>query len=114
MHGQPVGRTHSGFLLFFATIAVSFYVGYFGAGAGFLFMTMLSLFGYEDIHAINALKVVANLMANGVAFLIFVVDGQVVWRFCLLAMVVCAIGGYSSARFARHDSTKGSARRWWS
>jgi uncharacterized protein len=28
--------------LFFATLAVSFYVGYFGAGAGFLFMTMLS------------------------------------------------------------------------
>lgn len=87
--------------LFFATIAVSFYVGYFGAGAGFLFMTLLALFGYEDIHAINALKVVANLLANGVAFLIFVVDGQVVWRYCLLAMVACAIGGYSSARFAK-------------
>ena len=89
---------------------MAFYVGYFGAGAGFLFMTMLSSFGYEDIHDINALKVLANLMANGVAFLIFVVDGQVVWRFCLLAMVVCAIGGYSSARFARADSTKGAAR----
>jgi uncharacterized membrane protein YfcA len=87
--------------LFFATIAVAFYVGYFGAGAGFLFMTMLSLFGYQDIHDINALKVLANLMANGVAFLIFVVDGQVEWHFCLLAMVVCAIGGYSSARFAK-------------
>jgi uncharacterized membrane protein YfcA len=30
-----------------------------------------------------------------------VVNGQVVWRYCLLAMVTCAIGGYSSARFAR-------------
>jgi hypothetical protein len=87
--------------LFFATVAVAFYVGYFGAGAGFLFMTMLSLFGYQDIHDINALKVLANLMANGVAFLIFVMDGQVEWHFCLLAMVVCAIGGYSSARFAK-------------
>src|ERR1700728_694663 len=71
--------------LFVATIAVSFYVGYFGAGAGFLFMTLLGLFGYEDMHAINALKVVANTMANGVAFLIFVVDGQVEWRYCLFA-----------------------------
>ena len=68
--------------LFFASIAVSFYVGYFGAGAGFLFMTLLALFGYEDIHAINALKVVANLLANGIAFVIFVADGQVVWRYC--------------------------------
>jgi len=87
--------------LFLATLAVSFYVGYFGAGAGFLFMTMLALYGYQDIHAINALKVVANTLANGVAFIIFVVDKQVVWRYCLLAMVVCAVGGYTSASLAR-------------
>lgn len=87
--------------LFFAAMAVSFYVGYFGAGAGFLFMTMLALFGYQDIHAINALKVVTNTLANGIAFFIFVVDGQVVWRYCLMAMVACAIGGYASASLAR-------------
>jgi uncharacterized membrane protein YfcA len=87
--------------LFFAAVVVSFYVGYFGAGAGFLFMTLLALFGYQDIHAINALKVLANTLANGIAFVIFVVDGQVVWRYCLLAMVACAIGGYASASLAR-------------
>ena len=87
--------------LFFATIVVCFYVGYFGAGAGFLFITLLSLFGYEDIHEINALKVVANLLANGIAFVIFIVDGQVEWRYCLVAMVACAIGGYASASLAR-------------
>jgi uncharacterized membrane protein YfcA len=86
--------------LFLATIAVSFYVGYFGAGAGFLFMTLLALFGYRDIQAINALKVVANLLANGIAFAIFIVDGQVVWRFCLAAMVAAAVGGYASASLA--------------
>src|SRR5208283_2221466 len=87
--------------LFLATAVVSFYVGYFGAGAGFLFMTLLALFGYEDIHVINALKVVANLLANGIAFVIFIVDGQVVWRFCLAAMVAAGIGGYTSASLAR-------------
>ena len=87
--------------LFLATVVVSFYVGYFGAGAGFLFMTLLALFGYEDIHVINALKVVANLLANGIAFAIFIVEGQVVWRFCLAAMVAAAIGGYASASLAR-------------
>jgi uncharacterized protein len=87
--------------LFVATIVVSCYVGYFGAGAGFLFMTMLALLGYEDIHAINALKVVANVLANGIAFAIFIVDGQVVWRFCVAAMVAAAIGGYVSASLAR-------------
>jgi hypothetical protein len=92
--------------LFLACIAVSFYVGYFGAGAGFLFMTLLALFGFEDIHVINALKVVASLLANGIAFVIFIVDGQVIWRFCLAAMVAAAIGGYASASLARRVPQK--------
>jgi hypothetical protein len=87
--------------VFLSTMAVCFYIGYFGAGAGFLLITLLSLFGYRDLHEINALKVVSTTLANGVAFVIFVVNGQVVWRYCLLAMIVCAIGGYTSARFAR-------------
>ncbi|MGA2217077.1 MAG: sulfite exporter TauE/SafE family protein [Terracidiphilus sp.] len=87
--------------VFLLTIVVCFYIGYFGAGAGFLMITLLSLFGFQDLNEINALKVVSTTMANGIAFIIFVVDGQVVWRYCLLAMVTCAIGGYTSARFAR-------------
>ena len=87
--------------VFVATTVVSFYVGYFGAGAGFLIITLLALFGYEDIHVINALKVLSNMMANGVAIVIFVADGQVVWRYCLASMVAAAIGGYFSASLGR-------------
>lgn len=87
--------------LFFASILVSVYIGYFGAGAGFLIITLLSLFGYRDIHEINALKVLLNLLANGIAFVIFVADRQVEWRYCLAMIVAAAIGGYASAIFAR-------------
>ena len=87
--------------VFLATAAICFYIGYFGAGSGFLIITMLSLFGWQDLHEINALKVVSTTMANGMAFLLFVINGQVVWRYCLLAMATCAVGGYASARFAR-------------
>ena len=87
--------------LFLFTVVVCFYIGYFGAGAGFLIITLLSLFGFQDLNEINALKVVSTTMANGVAFIIFVADGQVEWHYCVLAMFVCAIGGYTSARFAR-------------
>ncbi len=87
--------------VFLCTVLVCFYIGYFGAGAGFLIITLLSLFGFEDLNDINALKVVSTTMANGIAFVIFVLNGQVVWRYCLLAMVTCAVGGYSSARLAR-------------
>src|SRR6202044_1232034 len=57
--------------VFFVTIVVCFYVGYFGAGAGFLLITVLSLFGFQDLNEINALKVVSTTMANGVAFVLF-------------------------------------------
>jgi uncharacterized membrane protein YfcA len=97
-HAKHASRRLPVFLL---TVVVCFYVGYFGAGAGFVIITLLSLFGFQDMNEINALKVVSTTMANGIAFLIFVFDGQVVWRYCLLAMITCAIGGYTSARFAR-------------
>ncbi len=87
--------------VFAATVAVCFYIGYFGAGAGFLIITLLSLFGFEDLTEINALKVVSTTMANGIAFAIFIVDRQVQWRYCLIAMFACAIGGYTSASLSR-------------
>jgi len=87
--------------VFVATAAVCFYIGYFGAGAGFLIITLLSLFGYHNLNEINALKVVSTTMANGIAFVLFVINGQVVWRYCLVAMVTCAVGGYTSASLAR-------------
>ena len=87
--------------VFISTVGVCFYIGYFGAGGGFLLITLLSLFGFDDLNEINALKVVATTLANGMAFLIFVIGAQVEWRYCLLAMAACAVGGYTSARFAR-------------
>jgi len=103
-HQRPesyVPRSPRRSLVFMATILVCFYIGYFGAGAGFLIITLLSLLGFEDLNEINALKVVSTTAANGIAFLIFVIGNQVEWRYCLVAMAACAIGGYTSARFAR-------------
>lgn len=94
---RPPRRT----AIFLCTIVVCFYVGYFGAGAGFLLIAMLSLFGHRDMNEINALKVVATTLANGIAFLIFTVSGQVVWKYCLVAMATAAVGGYTSASSAR-------------
>ena len=50
--------------LFVVLLPVCFYIGYFGAGAGFLIMTALALFGLEKMHELNALKVTAACISN--------------------------------------------------
>jgi len=87
--------------LILATTAVCFYVGYFGAGAGFLIISLLSVFGFQDLNEMNAMKVVSTTMANGMACVLFAFSGKVEWRYCLAAMVTCAIGGYLSARISQ-------------
>lgn len=84
-----------------ATAVICFYIGYFGAGAGFLIISLLSLFGFEDLSEMNAMKVVSTTMANGVACLLFIFGGKVDWHFCLAAMFTCALGGYLSARISQ-------------
>ncbi len=82
-------------------LPVCFYIGYFGAGGGFLIMTVLALFGLEDMHKLNALKVVSACTANFCAIVTFVISGRVVWHYCLVAMVAAGLGGYLGARNAR-------------
>jgi len=80
---------------------VCFYVGYFGAGAGFITMTVLSLFGVSKLAEINALKVISTTTANGIAVIVFIVNGAVVWHYCAAMMTACAIGGYVGAHNSR-------------
>ncbi len=84
-----------------ALAVVCFYIGYFGAGAGFLIMSVLALFGIQSVREINALKVVATTIANGIAVVAFIVDRQIVWHLCLPMLLTCAIGGYLGARSSR-------------
>jgi hypothetical protein len=64
-------------------------------------MSVLSLFGVEDMRSLNALKVTAACLSNLTAILTFVVRGAIVWKYCLVSMVLAAIGGYVGAQFAR-------------
>ncbi len=92
--------------LFLGMILVCFYIGYFGAGAGFLVMSLLAIFGIEELNQINALKVVTTCLANGIAVVTFVVEKQVLWQYCLLMMVTAAIGGYFGGRYARRVNAR--------
>ncbi len=87
--------------LFCVLLPVTFYIGYFGAGAGFLIMSALALFGVEEMHQLNSLKVLAACLSNLCAVLTFIVGGAVLWHYCLISMIFAGAGGYLGAVYAR-------------
>ena len=90
--------------VFLAILPVCFYIGYFGAGGGFLIMTILALFGVEEMHVLNSLKVLAACLSNFCAIVTFVVSGRVLWHYCLISMVFAAGGGWVGAKYARRTN----------
>jgi uncharacterized membrane protein YfcA len=100
-HPDRAEKRRSPWPLAILTAVICFYIGYFGAGAGFLLISLLSLFGFEDLNAMNAMKVVSTTMANGMACILFAFSGKVEWHYCLAAMVTCALGGYLAARISQ-------------
>ncbi len=98
------GGAHSAGAAGGGIVAGVFYIGYFGAGAGLMTMTVLALCGVSRVAEINALKVVVTTIANGVAVLTFMAHRVVEWRYCWLMMLTCALGGYLGSRNARRVS----------
>jgi uncharacterized protein len=96
-----MGKAPAVIPLFFVLLPVCFYIGYFGAGAGFLIMSALALFGVEEMNALNSMKVLAACLSNFCAVVTFVYSGAVIWHYCLISMVFAAVGGYIGAQYAR-------------
>jgi uncharacterized membrane protein YfcA len=100
--GATVSGTHPHLApLWIGVVVVCFYIGYFGAGAGFLLMSVLAVFGIQNINQVNALKVIATTTANGIAVVTFIVEKQILWKYCLLMMIAAALGGFLGARYSR-------------
>jgi uncharacterized membrane protein YfcA len=82
-------------------VVVSVYVGYFGAGGGFLAMALFGICGVHDIHEMNALKVLTAAVSIGIPSVSFMFAGRVAWQFCLVMAVLAALGGYLGAHYSR-------------
>lgn len=94
------GKRHSTLLLV-GMVIVSIYVGYFGAGGGFLVMALFGVCGVHDIHEMNALKVLTAAVSIGIPAITFIVAGRVHWPFCLEMALLAALGGYIGAHYSR-------------
>ena len=107
--GLSGGRRYNKSLIL-GMVVVSGYVGYFGAGGGFLVMALFGICGVHDIHEMNALKVVTAAVSIGIPAILFIVAGRVAWQFCLIMAVLAGVGGYLGAHFSRRVNQR--AMRW--
>ncbi len=103
------GKRYSTWLLI-GMVLVSVYVGYFGAGGGFLVMALFGICGVHDIHEMNALKVITAVVSIGIPVVTFILAGRVQWHFCLEMAILAAAGGYFGAHYSRRINQR--AMRW--
>ncbi len=80
---------------------VAIYGGYYGAGAGIMVLSVLSLLGMTNIHAMNALKTLLSAAFNLSAVVLFIVLKRVVWGDALLMMGGAIVGGFGGAWLAQ-------------
>jgi len=82
-------------------LCVAVYIGYFGAGVGFVMLALLTIMGIENIHSMNGMKTVLATCGNGVAIVMFVLAHAVIWPQALLMIGGAALGGYGGAHYAQ-------------
>lgn len=82
-------------------LGIAMYIGYFGAGAGILFLSLLAILGLDNIHAMNGMKTLLVSVVNGVAIITFIVARVIVWPQALVMLVGAIAGGYGGAHFAQ-------------
>lgn len=80
---------------------IGVYGGYFGAGMGVLMLAGLSFVGLQNLHQMNALKVLLSALVNIVASVLFVFSGQIHWPSAGLMAVVSAVGGFVGMHIAK-------------
>jgi uncharacterized membrane protein YfcA len=77
------------------------YGGYFGAGVGILMLSGLALLGLEDIHQMNALKVLVQTSINATASIVFLFSPLVDWRYAAPMAALSMAGGFMGISLAR-------------
>jgi hypothetical protein len=77
--------------------AVSIYGGYFGAGAGFMFIALLAALVPDDLRRLNALRMLLAAVLNGVAGAILALSGHVPPTAAGLIAVGAVAGGQIGA-----------------
>ena len=85
----------------FVQFITGVYGSYFGAGIGLILLANLLLFGINDLHRANVLKIFLGLLINFTAFSIYLFSGNIVWAFIPYLIIGYLIGGYIGGYIAQ-------------
>ncbi len=107
---RPLSATKERWTAVAVGVALGFYDGFFGPGAGsFMIFAFVGLFGMDFLEASSAAKVV-NLATNAAALTYFIPSGNVLWHIGLTMAVFNIAGAVLGTRLAlRHG---GGFVRW--
>ena len=81
-------------------LAISFYGGFFNAGLGIVLLAWLALAGFEDVHAMNGLKLLLSTVISVVAVVRFAATGSIAWVEGSTALAGAVVGGFAAAYFS--------------
>ncbi|MGP0031952.1 MAG: sulfite exporter TauE/SafE family protein [Acidimicrobiales bacterium] len=96
-HSPSVARP---VVLLAATFAASVYGGYFGAGLGVMLLAILGLCLPDSITRTSGLRTVLSILVNGLAAVVFLIHGGLVWEAVALLALGSLVGGWLGAHVA--------------
>jgi uncharacterized membrane protein YfcA len=105
-HKREAEDDHSNKLIYPALFAIGFYGGFLQVGVGFLFMAALYHLVRLDLVFVNMHKVFIILVYTIPALLIFMITGNVNWKFGLILAAGNALGAWWGA----HAAVKGGEK----
>jgi hypothetical protein len=97
--GEAHPRTRPA-LLVAGVFAASVYGGYFGAAMGVMFLAVLGLALPISLAHTSGLRAVLSMIVNGIAAVVFLIHGGIVWEAVGLLAAGSLAGGYVGARLA--------------
>jgi uncharacterized membrane protein YfcA len=93
-------KTKSSWFIYPVMLAIGFYGGFMQVGVGFVFMASLYHLMRLDLIRVNMHKVFIIFVYTIPAFLIFLLTGNVEWRFGLFLAVGMAFGAWWAAKIS--------------
>jgi|TARA_B110000914_G_scaffold65890_1_gene57539 uncharacterized membrane protein YfcA len=106
--GPSTGSYNSKFLYIFILIvlAIGFYDGFFGPGTGSFFVLAFVIIKGISIMESTAITKLLNFASNFAAFIIFAINGYVLWELGLVMAVGQIAGANLGSRFAISNGEK--------